>query len=164
MIKHFTWFFLPSFSQETSPDINLFINSLPIKKENSFKFLCVTIDERLEWKPHIQHIYLRLRRYIGIFYKLSSKLPSKVLKMLYFAMVYPHILYGTEIYTNNDASYLHDLMILNNRLLRIIQHSNLHLNFILNIIQYQLINYSICKYLYMRIMFFSKHPLYHLFS
>ena len=78
--KTFYMVFLPSFSQETSPDLNLFINSLPIKKENSFKFLGVTIDERLKWKPHIQDIVYSITFIIGIFYKLSIKLPPKVLK------------------------------------------------------------------------------------
>ena len=37
-------------------------------------------------------------------------------------MIYPRLLYGIEIYANTYSTYLHDLMILNNRLLRILQH------------------------------------------
>src|SRR3989441_299275 len=43
--------------------------------------------------------------------------------MLYFALVYPRILYCIENYANTYLSYLHDLMVLNNRILRILQHS-----------------------------------------
>ena len=42
--------------------------------------------------------------------------------MLYFALVYPRILYGIEVYANTYLTYLHEPMILNNRILRIIQH------------------------------------------
>ena len=80
----------------------------------------------MDWKDHIHDVCLRLRRYIGIFYKLSFKLSPQLLKILYFSIVYPHILYGIEVYANNFASHLHDLSILNNRILRIIQHSKAH--------------------------------------
>jgi len=43
------------------------------------------------------------------------------LKTIYFAFVHPHILYGTELYANTAATNLHNLIILNNRLLRILQ-------------------------------------------
>ena len=52
--------FLPGLSQETQPDLNLFINNLRIKKEGSFKFLGVAIDDVLEWKPHIHDLCLQL--------------------------------------------------------------------------------------------------------
>jgi len=61
---------------------------------------------------------------LGFFYKISFFLPSNILKMLYFSMVYPKILYAIEIYANTYQIFLHDLMILNNRVLRILQKSN----------------------------------------
>jgi len=91
----------------------------------STKYLGIFIDEKLDWITHIEDLCLQLRKYIGIFYKLSSKLPLNTLKMLYYALIYPKILYGVELYANTYLTHLHDLMILNNRLLRIIQHKNL---------------------------------------
>ena len=41
--------------------------------------------------------------------------------MLYFAFVYPHLLYGTEIYGNTNPSNINRLKILNNKILRILQ-------------------------------------------
>ena len=63
-----------------------------------------------------------MRKSIGIFYKLSSLLPLPILRMLYFAIVYPRLLYGVAIYANTYLTHIHDLIILNNRILRIIQH------------------------------------------
>ena len=91
---------------------------------SSAKFLCVQIDDKLEWSDHIREINLSLRRFVGIFYKLSHFIPDFVLKMLYFSMVHSKIIYGIEIYANTYPTYLHDLMILNNRLLRITQKKN----------------------------------------
>ena len=37
-------------------------------------------------------------KYVGIFYKIRSKLPLSILRNIYFAFVHSHILYGIEIY------------------------------------------------------------------
>jgi len=41
--------------------------------------------------------------------------------MLYFAFVYPYLLYGIEIYGNTNPNNIYRLKILNNRILRILQ-------------------------------------------
>ena len=107
-------------------NLNLYLNNMQISKVPATKYLGVYIDENLDWRVHIQSICQSLRKYVGIFYKLSLKLPQKVLKMLYFSLIYPHILYAIEIYANTYLIYLHDLLILNNRILRILQHKALH--------------------------------------
>lgn len=48
---------------------------------------------------------------------------TEILKNLYFAFVYPHLLYAIEIYGNTFHSYLHKLEVLNNKILRILQNS-----------------------------------------
>ena len=52
---------------------------------------------------------------------------SRDLLKLYFGLVYPHLLYGIEIYANTYTSYLNKLHILNNKLLRIILHENIRI-------------------------------------
>jgi len=42
--------------------------------------------------------------------------------LIYFAFVHSHLLYGIEIYGNTTANHLSKLLVLNNRLLRILQH------------------------------------------
>ena len=63
---------------------------------------------------------LQLRRFVGIFYKLSFFVPQRVLKILYFSLVHSRILYGIEVYANAFKTYIHDLITLNNRILRIV--------------------------------------------
>jgi len=45
--------------------------------------------------------------------------------MLYFAFVYPHLLYGIEIYGNTCKSHISKLEILNNKILRILQNKSI---------------------------------------
>jgi len=48
-------------------------------------------------------------------------LPVKVLINIYIAIVHSHLLYGIEIYGNTYHAYLNRLMVLNNKLLKILQ-------------------------------------------
>jgi len=48
-----------------------------------------------------------------------------MLKMLYFAFVPSHILYGIEVYANTCHSHLSKLCVLNNKILRIIENKPL---------------------------------------
>ena len=61
---------------------------------------------------------------LAFFYKLSQFLPNNILKLLYFSLIYPRILYGIEIYANTYMTYLHNLIMLNNRILRITQRKD----------------------------------------
>jgi len=121
--KTYYMIFSPTHAILPNSTLHLFLNNQPLNQVTSARYLGVTIDNNLDWKCHIQELCLCLRRYVGIFYKLSLDLPSHVLKTLYFALIYPRILYGIEVYANTYISYLHDLIMLNNRLLRITQHS-----------------------------------------
>jgi len=89
--------------------------------------LDIYIDDELNWQAHITYVYTKIIKFTGILYKLRSKLSYEWLKAIYFAFVYPHLLYGIEIYANTFISYLDRLMKLNNKILIIIQ--NQHLRF-----------------------------------
>jgi len=117
--------YVPSSSHLVGADLHLTLSGKILTRVKSTKYLGISIDEKISWTIHIQDLCTQLRKYIGIFYKLSSKLPLNTLKMLYYALIYPKILYGIELYANTYLTHLHDLIILNNRLLRIIQRKTL---------------------------------------
>jgi Reverse transcriptase (RNA-dependent DNA polymerase) len=105
---------------ESNCDLNLYINNSKIMKVTSCKYLGVFIDETLKWKTHIDYIYKKLVKFVGIFYKLRSVLPFDCLKKMYFAFVHPHLLYGIEVYGNATITALDKLNKLNNKILRIL--------------------------------------------
>ena len=117
--------FAPSTLHASSADLTLTINGIPLPRVKTTKYLGLVIDDKLDWISHIQDLCTLLRKYIGIFYKLSLKLPAKILNMLYFSLIYPRLLYGIEVYANTYLCHLHNLIVLNNRILRIIQHKSL---------------------------------------
>ena len=77
------------------------------------------------WKAYIDYVYSNLLKLIGIFNKLRRKVIFNVLKSLYFAFVHPHLLYAIEVYGNSSPNHLNKLIILNNKLLRIVQNKSL---------------------------------------
>src|SRR6267154_3527375 len=101
--------FSPNINNNPNSSLNLYVNKSPIHKVNSIKFLGLLIDDNLTFKSHINELISQLKKYIGIFYKLSFRLPASTLKLLYFSIIHSRILYAIEIYANTYATYLHDL-------------------------------------------------------
>ena len=87
---------LYGFSSKKDENIKLLIDNTEIKKVKFCKYLGIYIDNELNWKMHIDHIFNKLIRFTGIFYKLRSKPSSDWLKTIYYGFVHPHILYGIE--------------------------------------------------------------------
>ena len=102
-------------------DLNLFIGKSKIAKVSYSKYLGIILDDKMKWDKHIDMIYSKLIKFTGIFYKLRNILPRHCLVKLYYAFVYPHLLYGVEIYGAAANSILVRLHILNNKILRILQ-------------------------------------------
>lgn len=125
-----------TFPRTKASDICVKLNGMSIEKVECCRYLGIFIDDKLTWSHHIDIIYKKLMKYVGIFYKIRCKLPLPILKNIYFAFVHPYILYGIEIYANTHNIHLKKLITLNNKLLRILQNkplkfpiNELYLNF-----------------------------------
>ena len=59
--------FNPTSKSNTAANLNIFLNKFPIARVHSSKYLGITIDENLNWKPHIEDLCFSLRKFIGIF-------------------------------------------------------------------------------------------------
>ena len=103
----------------------VFIDQIEIKRVKEVKFLGILIDEDLKWSNHIESIISKVIKFCGIFYKLKCRMPPSVLKSVYFSLVHSHFIYGIEIYANTYAKYLHPLIKINNKILRILQNKEL---------------------------------------
>ena len=112
------------FSRQSLNDseISIKVNKKEIKRVPNSKYLGVIIDEDLTWAKHIDFVKNKIIRFAGMLYKIRTLLSQSILRMIYFSMIYPHILYGIEIYANTFAKHLNPLIKANNRILRIIQN------------------------------------------
>ena len=113
--------FFPNKFQATLKNFKLYIDNKEIKRVDCSKYLGVMLDEKLNWKNHIDYIVSKMVKFTGLFYKIRHNLTSACRKALYFALIYPHVTYSIELFGNATDNNIHGLQMLQNKLLRILQ-------------------------------------------
>ena len=84
-------FFSPSACPE---NLVLSVNGTPLDRVSEYKYLGVTIDEKLKYQKHISTVIAKLSRLCGITYKLGKFFTYDVARSFYFAMVQSVISYN----------------------------------------------------------------------
>ena len=74
---------------------SIFINDTKIFNQNTVKYLGVTIDKHLKWKPHIDELTSNVSKSVSILYYLQ-----KYLKLVYHALVKSKLHYGILLWEN----------------------------------------------------------------
>ena len=103
-----------------SPHFALIVNNLPILSYDKANYLGVFIDSRLNFHSHIKSVENKVARSVGILSKLKHFLPSNSPLKLYYAFIYPSLLYGLSIWGCTHKSYLSKLQALQNKAVKII--------------------------------------------
>ena len=85
----------------------------------------MNIDNKLNFKTHIQNVENKVPRSVGILFKLRFLLLFSTLLQLYYALVHPHLLHGLLLWGCSFPSYLSKLQSLQNKAVRIISNSKL---------------------------------------
>ena len=73
--------------------VTILINNEAIDKVKHVKYFGVLIDSQLTLKHHIDELNKKVSRSIGILYKLRPFVTQKILCNVYYAIVYPFLLY-----------------------------------------------------------------------
>ena len=89
----------------------------------SSRFVGVTIDADLSWKPHVNNVCNTVSINIGMTNKLKHCFPQPTLKSLYYAIVYHYLNYGVRGNANKTLLY-RLLLLLQKKTLRIICNSD----------------------------------------
>jgi len=58
------------------------------------KFLGVIVDDKLNFKAHVQHVIRSVSRSIGMINRMSTIAPPRIKKTLYYSLVYSRVSYG----------------------------------------------------------------------
>ena len=99
---------------ETTP-YALFVKDASIRLVKQVKNLGLIIDENLTWDHHINYMWQKMKRNLGILKRMSKTLPTESLCTLYKTQIEPHIRYCSVVWENKDK-----LQILQNWATRII--------------------------------------------
>ena len=88
--------------------------------EKSTKCLGMHLDENLTWKLHIHETNKKTPRALFSIKQLKNTLPEESLRILYFALVHPHLSYGIIAWGNTDKGFIKQTNILEKRAIRMI--------------------------------------------
>ena len=96
------------FSAINKPQIpvTILINRQAIEQKEYVKYLGVLIDSKLTFKHHIAAISKKISRAVGMMYKLRQFVDKKLLKMIYYTLVYPFVTYALPLIGTADCKYL----------------------------------------------------------
>ena len=92
--------------------------------ENSIKYLGIMIDSHLNWKSQVNYISEKIKRNIGILFKLHHYVNLKTLTNLYYSLIYPFLIYGISAWGNTYKSTLTPIINSQKRGLWIITFAN----------------------------------------
>ena len=91
-----------------------------INEVTNIKFLGVILDNELKWSLHIEYISKKISKSVSILKMLKFNFPGKVLKNLYFSLIYPYYTYCNLIWGSADNKHLNSLVKLQKKSVRII--------------------------------------------
>ena len=84
----------------------------------------VLIDSKLSWKHHVSKISNTISRSLGIMYKLQPFLPLKIMKNVYYSLIYSHLVYGIEVWGSACKTELNKLLVLQKRAMRLLTYND----------------------------------------
>ena len=68
-------------------DFQIKVDDTALEQCVTYKYLGVLLDEKLSWKPHVEHICNKISKVCGIFSKLRHATSFHLLKQVYHALV-----------------------------------------------------------------------------
>ena len=98
--------------------VTVLINKQAINEEQYVKYLGILIDSKLTFKFHIDELNKKISRAIGVLYKLRPHVTQKILSNVYYAIIYPFLLYGILIWGNACKTRLIPIHILQKKFVR----------------------------------------------
>ena len=98
----------------------LAIRNCSIKQVTSAKFLGVIVDDKLCFREHITNVTVKLSQFCGVLWKMKHCVPSRVLKLLYMSLVYPHLNYGLAAWGSSSNTILNKIIAKQNKIIEVI--------------------------------------------
>ena len=90
------------------------------------KFFAVLVDEKINWKEHINLVCNKVSRTLGVIRKISGLVNQNCLLTLYYSLIYPHVTYCNIVWASTYDSYFHSIYLLQKRFVRTATLSKRH--------------------------------------
>ena len=99
------------------------IDGHDIAEVPAVKYLGVTLDNRMSWKPHIDNVIGKFSRGCWAIANLRKFLNMEILRTLYYSLVYPYIHYGITNWGSAAKTHLSKLEIKHKQIVRLMTWS-----------------------------------------
>ena len=106
--------------------VTILINKIAIDEVQHVKYLGVLIDSQLTFKYHIEEMNKKVSRAIGVLYKLRPFVTSKIVTNVYYAIIYPFLLYGIVVWGNAGKTLLTPLHVMQKKFVRMATYNDSH--------------------------------------
>ena len=103
--------------------IGLFIDGVPLKLTNCYKYLGLNIDNTLTWNSEILSICKKLRCKTAALQRICKFIPASNANILYFSFIQCHIDYCLSIWGHTSSENLSKLQRVQNRVARIVSNN-----------------------------------------
>ena len=94
------------------PSHNLSIANTNMDQVKRTKFLGIHIDQQLKWDVHVDGIKSKISSYLFSMNKVKHFIPTSLMKILYYSMVYPYLTYGIALWGSTFQCHIHKLKVL----------------------------------------------------
>ena len=94
------------------------VNRNRIERTVTYKYLGVTVDEKLTWKEHCKEFCSTISKYVGVMYKVKHYVNNHALRMLYHSLINSRAQYGILAWGKAASCHLQPISVVLNRAMR----------------------------------------------
>lgn len=98
----------------------IYINGIELKQVTEIKFLGVILDEKLNWKPHIDYLCNKLKTCTGVISRIRHSIPQKHHCSLYHTLFESHLQYCISVWGGAPQNQLEKLFVIQKKCIRIL--------------------------------------------
>ena len=99
--------------------MSIHIQDTELGECESYKYLGVIFDRKLNWKAHIDYICGKISRTVGCLAKLRHSVDIETMREVYHALIHSYVRYGIIAWGNSSDSGIKPLSSLLNKAIRI---------------------------------------------
>ena len=101
-----------------TPNVSIRIDGKNLDQLHEVKFLGITLDKNLRWKPHIEILKTKLSRVTGTIYRIRDYVDKDSLRQIYLSLAYPHLLYCCALCGGAYKTFIDNLFVEQKKLIR----------------------------------------------
>ena len=94
------------------------VNSNRIEWTLTYKYLGVSVDEKLTWKEHCKQLCCTISKYVGVMYKVKYYVNNQALRMLHHSLTSSRAQYGIIAWGRAASCHLQPISVVLNRAMR----------------------------------------------